>query len=180
MRASTGTLSYGAPRAPSLYRVGEDLVDLCRAGPVRGVGLGRRVVEHRLQGLFVAGQHPSGDLCRRPRGVLGNGDAVGFLDCGEVVGLDVRAVGGERGDDELVRVAGPVGDVQPLVGGPVEHGVVGEDVLADDVVDVAGVPEFVGAGELVRVLRVALVLAGPGAGQTGGQTGSEGGQVGAV
>ncbi|MGW7337653.1 hypothetical protein [Streptomyces sp. NPDC054808] len=91
----------------------------------------------------------------------------------------MRAGGGERGDDELVRVARAVGHVQPLVGRPVEHGVVGEDVLADDIVDVAGVPELLGAGELVGVLRVALVLAGPGAGQARGKAGGEGGQVGA-
>ncbi|WP_411089250.1 hypothetical protein [Streptomyces sp. 061-3] len=60
----------------------------------------------------------------------------------------------------------------------VEVGVVGEDVLADDVVDVADVPELLGPGELILVPRVALVLIGPGAGQAGGQTTGEVGQVG--
>lgn len=120
MRASTGTLSYGAEGSVAVQGQGEDLVDLRRAGSVRGVGLGHRVVEELLQGLFVAGKHPPGDVCRGPCRVLGNGDAVGFLDRVEVVGLDVRAVGRERGDDELVRVDGPVGHVQPLVGRPVE------------------------------------------------------------
>ncbi|WP_323139322.1 hypothetical protein [Streptomyces sp. NBC_01549] len=168
-----------AERSVAVQGQGEDLVDLWRGGPVRGVGLVRRVGEHRLQGLPVAGQQPPGDLCRRPRDVLGNGDAIGFLDRDEVVGLDARAVGGERVDDELVRVERPVGHVQPLVGRPVEHGVVGEDVLANDVLDVAGAPELLGAGELVRVLRVALILTGPGAGQAVGKADGESGQVGA-
>lgn len=114
-------------------------------GPGRCGGSGY-VREHCLQGLLVAGQHPPDDSSRRPVRILGNGDAVGFLDGVEVVRLDVHADGGERRDDDLVRVPGPVGHVQPLVGRPVEHGVVGEDVLADDIVDKTGVPELLGTG----------------------------------
>ncbi len=95
-----------------------------------------------------------------------------------MVGLETVPLGGERRDDELVRVEGAVGYVEPPVGRPAEYGVLEEYVLADDVLDKAGVPELPGSGELVLVPPVALVVAGPGAGQAGGQTTGEAGQVG--
>lgn len=146
---------------------------------MRELGLGRRVAEHPVQGLLVAGQQPTGDLEGRPGRGVGDGDAVRFLDAGEVVGTNAVAVGFERGDDELAGIQGAVSDVEPLAVGAVEDGVVVEDVLADDVIDVTEVPELLCEGELVRVPRVALVLTGPGAGQACGKLDGEGSQVGA-
>lgn len=101
-----------------------------------GFGLLHRVVEQPVQGQLVAGQDPASDVGSGPGGVVGDGDAVGFLDPVEVVGLEAVDVGLECGDDELVGVPGPVGDVEPLPFGSAQDSLVGEDLGADDVVDV--------------------------------------------
>lgn len=91
-----------------------------------------------------------------------------------MVGPDPGPVGFEWGDDSLVGVSGPVGDVKLLTFGTAKDGPVSEDVRAGDVLDVSGVPETVDGGELVLVEGAMLVGAGPTAGQARGHTGGEG------
>ncbi|MGZ2362084.1 hypothetical protein LRE75_36415 [Streptomyces sp. 372A] len=59
--------------------------------------------------LLIAGQKSAGDEGCGARGIVGDNDAVRLVDPVEMVWLDGGVVGIEWGDDELVRMARPVG-----------------------------------------------------------------------
>lgn len=125
---------------------------------MRGFGPVDEAAAYRVTSDLVAGQQPSGDAGGGPDGIGGDRDAVGLLDPHEVVRLDV---GAERGDDELAGPQRPVADVEVLAIRAVECGLVAQDVLVDDVLDVTGVPETFDGVELVLVGGMLLVFARP-------------------